>query len=496
MADPRPVPSAPPRRPYRPPPRLGWAPGAFVAWSALGFAVALTLGVVFGILLALVAVQWQPLQDADQAVIDVVNNAVSRNGLVVGIARVLTHLGSPLGVGLVVAVATVWLMIRHLPRAAMFMAVTGLGAAVLGPGIKGLVERARPVVDVPLSETGGASFPSGHAIAVTIAWGALLLVFLPALPARRYPRMLAVSAVIALVATVGLTRIVLGVHYLSDVAGGVLVGVLWLVLTSAAFRTAREQTGASLHPSGLDEVAPDERQALQPVPEGDRPLPRGWTTAAQLIVTAVLVTGAVIVTGVLIVGELATVRRADAQIVGWFAERRTEALTDVAVAVGWLGGVAGIITVLAAAIPLSLALTRRWRPAVLLLVGAAGQGLVYLAASRLVDRPRPSINHVGDVIGVTVSFPSGHVGAAVATYGALGLLVGTGLRHRARWVILTLAVALPVGVALSRVYRGVHYPTDVLVGLLYGAVWLAACWRLLRPARSGPAELPPVRAAG
>ena len=60
-------------------------------------------------------------------------------------------------------------------------------------------------------------------------------------------------------------------------------------------------------------------------------------------------------------------------------------------------------------------------------------------------------------------------------------------RRPIRWAVLVPAVALVLGVALSRVYRGVHFPTDVLVGIAYGVVWLAICWRLLRPSRAARA---------
>ena len=80
-----------------------------------------------------------------------------------------------------------------------------------------------------------------------------------------------------------------------------------------------------------------------------------------------------------------------------------------------------------------------------------------------------------DVAPPTSSFPSGHTAAAVALYGCLALVV---LRQSAnRWAARTIAVlccCVPVIVAVSRVYRGMHYLTDVLGGVLLGTVWLYA----------------------
>lgn len=458
-----------------------WVPAGFALTSLLGLVGLVLAGAVFALLLALVASGWRPLGAVDTGIVDAVNSVVSRSDLLVMSAKVLTQLGSPLGVGVVVSVTAVWLLIRRLPRLATYMVVTGLGAAVLGPGVKALVDRARPLVEVPLSAPAGASFPSGHAIGVTIAWGAVLLVFLPVMSPRL--RRIAIAAVIALVVAVGLTRLALGVHYLTDVLGGWLLGVLWLGVTRSAFRLSHGSEVRRGSSPVVNEATPEAKRALLPAPMHDRPLPDGGATAAKLLVAAVLLTGAVIGVGFLITQELVTVRRLDAEIVEWFVGIRTETLTDIAGLVGRTGGVTGIVTVLAIAIPLALAITRRWAPAVFLLVVGVGQGVVYLAASRVVGRSRPDLDQLAGDLLTQVSFPSGHVGAAAATYGGFALLVMAGSRSPLRYSAAALAVLVVLGVALSRLYEGAHYPTDVIAGVVYGLVWLALCWRWLRPAR-------------
>ena len=79
----------------------------------------------------------------------------------------------------------------------------------------------------------------------------------------------------------------------------------------------------------------------------------------------------------------------------------------------------------------------------------------------------------------TSSFPSGHVGAAVTLYGSAVLLVALASSHRARTVVLgVLAAAIVVIVAFCRMYRGFHYPFDVVAGLALGVVWLWWCWHV------------------
>jgi membrane-associated phospholipid phosphatase len=92
----------------------------------------------------------------------------------------------------------------------------------------------------------------------------------------------------------------------------------------------------------------------------------------------------------------------------------------------------------------------------------------YRATSLLVHRGRPDVMRLED-LPANQSFPSGHVAASVVVYAGLALLITS--RFQRRWVSVvcwTLAVALPVVVALSRMYRGMHHPTDVGAGVLVG----------------------------
>lgn len=111
------------------------------------------------------------------------------------------------------------------------------------------------------------------------------------------------------------------------------------------------------------------------------------------------------------------------------------------------------------------------RDALMLVVVVAGALLLYTTIKDLVDRPRPPVPHLTNAGGA--SFPSGHSTQAAAIYGALAYLVA---RHRARmealltWVI---AAFLTLMIGWSRLFLGVHYPSDVVGGLLIGAVWAA-----------------------
>lgn len=123
----------------------------------------------------------------------------------------------------------------------------------------------------------------------------------------------------------------------------------------------------------------------------------------------------------------------------------------------------------------------RWRESWTLFAAIVGELLVFLIVTAVVNRPRPGVPHL-DAAPPTSSFPSGHTGAAVAFYGCLAIIVLRQLRPR--WLALTMAsvfFAVPVIVGASRLYRGMHHPTDVLFGALGGGLWLALVLTTLLP---------------
>ncbi|GAB2693243.1 phosphatase PAP2 family protein [Thalassiella azotivora] len=462
-------------------PRRG-GPGALPPRVHAARAAVALAAVTFTVLLVLVAAGWAPLYRFDQAVVDALNTVVSSREWLVTALRFVTDLGGTEASWLVLPLVVVWLLLRRLPLLALYVAGTGLGAAVLSNGLKALVERVRPVVDEPVAMSHDPSFPSGHALGSTVTYGVLLLVFLPLLPRRA--RGWAFAATAAMVGAVGLTRIALGVHFPSDVLGGWSLGVVWLAVTVAAFRHLQPADEAH-QPAVVQGLEVEARPTLRPAPAGEHVLPHGARSAAVLVAAAVLVWGALVGVGLLVTGPLQpTLGAFDHTVVTWLAQHRTPVLDDVAVAVGALGGTRGVVVVTVAATAIALAVTRRWTPSVFLVLLPVGETVLFLAASTIVDRSRPDVERLSADLPPTASFPSGHVAAAVVTYGGIALLVRAFGRSTVGRVATVVAVVAVVLVAWSRLYRGVHHPTDVVGSLLYASAWLTVTWAVLRPGRT------------
>ena len=191
---------------------------------------------MFTVLLVLVRLRWAPLESLDHSTAERLNRLVAGNGTLVTVIKAITWLGSDGVLWTVLLTAAVILALRRRWRLALYLVVTGAGALALDPILKSLVGRLRPVVAHPVAHGTGNSFPSGHALGSIVCYGALFLVFLPAARGRWRPILTTVT--VTLIALIGVSRLLLGVHFVSDVLGAWAVGITWLGITAFAFDSA------------------------------------------------------------------------------------------------------------------------------------------------------------------------------------------------------------------------------------------------------------------
>lgn len=156
-------------------------------------------------------------------------------------------------------------------------------------------------------------------------------------------------------------------------------------------------------------------------------------------------------------------------------------LTEVMKGVTLLGSAAFITTALIAAV-IVLGSKKHWYEAGLLTVATAGGASLDVVLKEVFRRPRPEI-FPPIAVETGFSFPSGHAFGSVAFYGMLAIILVRFVKpQRSKAVIILAAAFLITSIGLSRIYLGVHWPSDVLAGFIAGALWLSLCSNVMEAA--------------
>ncbi|MEP6990755.1 MAG: phosphatase PAP2 family protein [bacterium] len=198
-----------------------------------------------------------------------------------------------------------------------------------------------------------------------------------------------------------------------------------------------------------------------------------------------LIVGAVIATiGTLAFAELAErvlaggTQAFDVAILEWLHAHQSKPLTAVMVEMTYLGTGTVVLVVIGVA-ALFLWHTEHKHSARLLLAATIGNILLNGALKLVYHRPRPTV-FVWETTAVSSSFPSGHAMSATVVYGTVAyLLMRLQKHHWARMLTLTGAIVLILLICLTRLYLGVHYPSDVLGGIIVGLAWASFCMATL-----------------
>jgi membrane-associated phospholipid phosphatase len=201
-----------------------------------------------------------------------------------------------------------------------------------------------------------------------------------------------------------------------------------------------------------------------------------WTHVWGIVLVLGVIASLSIVAGLLVTRALLHVPGvpgADESLIGFLARHRSSGLTEASLVGSIMAGgvvlpiVAGVVAVVAAA-------ARHWRLAAFLLFGLAVESASYRATTLAVHRHRPTVPRL-EKLPVDASYPSGHTAASIVVYGGLALLLTSLIENRAaRIAIWAVAALVPVFVAFSRMYRGMHHPLDVAGGVMIGIAALYA----------------------
>jgi undecaprenyl-diphosphatase len=184
-----------------------------------------------------------------------------------------------------------------------------------------------------------------------------------------------------------------------------------------------------------------------------------------VVMTAVLVALGLILTKLLLEGP---VGRWDSSADRWFFEARTPTFDGLS---GWGSLLGDTFTVIgiAAVVVIVLAIGRHWAHIAFLVTSLVLEVTSFVTTTFVIDRERPTVPHL-EPGPPTSSFPSGHAAASIVLYVGIAIITTSLVRGRVvRAIAWILAVMLPLAVILSRLYTGMHHPTD-MVGSVVGAV--------------------------
>jgi undecaprenyl-diphosphatase len=204
----------------------------------------------------------------------------------------------------------------------------------------------------------------------------------------------------------------------------------------------------------------------------------------QFVLAFVLISAVFTCLGAVVTGPLdSSLGRWDRDVAQRMVASRTSLLDEVSHWGSMLSETGVKIAVTAVAVVVMVAIWKRWEDALLVATALILEASIFITVTSLVGRGRPNVLRL-DSSPVDSAFPSGHVAAAVV-YGAFAVIVA---RHsRRQWPVvlaLTVVVAASGTVAWARMYRGMHFASDVIAGVLLGLVSLYVTWRILRGAQA------------
>ena len=215
----------------------------------LGGVTAICAGYLFGELVEQVRRSTSALYRADHAIHTWFGH--EHQAAMTDLFKTATDIGGAAGLAVIVAVVTAILAVRKERASAIFVVVTAASGAILNLVLKTIFARTRPDLTTALTVARWYSFPSGHAMGSFITFGALAYIALRQ-PWPWVAKSAALAAALTMIVLVGLSRVYLGVHWTSDIAGGWSAGAVWLTSAMVAFEMLlrlRQRHGANEMPT-------------------------------------------------------------------------------------------------------------------------------------------------------------------------------------------------------------------------------------------------------
>ncbi len=331
-------------------------------------------------------------------------------------------------------------------------------------------DRPRPPtqMDIILSDP---SFPSGHTLSAVVCYGLLAYLLVPRM-SPRFWKWFVVIILTLVIAFIGFSRLILGGNYVTDVAAGYALGIVWAglvyTLTERIFPRDKSITSTVSESSVTENTF---QGLLAPGLFKRRPiigviliLLGSLSFAALgynlLIHGPLLQLDETIYKQLIVESKAAPARVNELMIFGFFIGKQ-------------------VILVIVTILSIYFLYKRFWRELAMLLISSAGGSVVWNFFVNYFARPRPS-EQTGLAVTSIPSFPSGHTMSAIICYGFLAYLLVPKMPSRFwKWTVIIAAVLTMLFSGFSRIFEGSHYLTDVLGGYALGLAWAGLVYTLI-----------------
>ena len=348
------------------------------------------------------------------------------------------------------------------------MVVSGLGGgALIWYVLSRYIDRPRPEDQLPVLHFSGPSFPSAPALLAVLGYGLLAYLLIANLPSLFWKWFTGVMCALA-VALVGLSSLLFGTHYATDVTAGYALGLAWAGLAYTLSerlipgRARGEQRSAEIAAFG---------SLRSPGLFGKRPL-----LGITVILVSALALGA-LGYNVLSKGPLVHL---DMTLYADLLARAKVAppvVNDIMLFGFFVGKQA--VQIIAAVLSLYFLYQRYWRELAMLQISTQGGGVIWNLMIGFFSRERPA-EQLGLATSAIPSFPSGHALGTMIGYGFLAyLLIPRMPSIFWKWTAGIAILLLILFEGFSRIFHGNHYLTDVLAGYALGIVWLVLVCTLI-----------------
>jgi undecaprenyl-diphosphatase len=365
------------------------------------------------------------------------------------------------------AILTFYFVYKHFWRELAMVLIGSGGGGLLWYFLSRYFDRPRPAVQMDLVLT-DPSFPSGHTLSAIVCYGFLAYLLVPKMPSRFW-KWFVVIMLTLVTAFVGVSRLLLGGHYVSDVMAGYALGIAWagLVYTVMERFISEGARPGQERPAGRTSFPALRTPGLF----------KRWPILGFILVLVGGLSFAALGYNLLIHGPLSTLDQSLYETLIVKARAAPPRLDELMVFGFFVGK--QVIMVIVTILSIYFLAQRLWRELAMLLISSAAGSFVWNFFVAYFSRPRPPIQ-TGLAVTSIPSFPSGHAMSAIIGYGFLAYLLFPRMPSRGwKWTLVIVTALIVLFDGYSRIFQGSHYLTDILAGYALGLAWAGLVYILI-----------------